>query len=287
LLKIIPPLSQYSLTFALQQNLLAMSQHNHTRDQVKRTRRPTINAWHLPVIRTFLWAGALVLTFIFCLPQSLPAQYGIRIGTTVSSFYYPGELPDPYKEYDIDLRPYVGYDIEWLQIQAQKPLASIYISAYRSFALRPRLTLRPELSFSQKGVNFSQYDYQRSVYKVKISYLELPLSLAYTFRQKERSSADIYLGGYGAFRLHANKKVAAHHSPVENTKLYSVKDFDGGFHLGGSYCHAFKDDFLLLDFRIFLELNDIFELPENWTSLYFSTHQTRLTGLHLSVGYEF
>jgi hypothetical protein len=90
----------------------------------------------------------------------------------------------PYDEYDVDLRP-LGYDAGLTQTNPQKPLISPYISVYRRFDLAQRWALQPELSLSQKGVDFSYSIYEDIIYKIKISYLEIPLSFSYQYLQKE------------------------------------------------------------------------------------------------------
>jgi hypothetical protein len=215
--------------------------------------------------------------------KNVNAQLGIKIGTTASSFYYTDINPVPYKGFDIDLRPYLGFDIELVQTGDQKPLFSPYVSVFYTFNLTKRLGLRPELGFTQKGVNFSQFDYERIIYKVKISYIEIPLSVTYQILQKENSISELYFGGYAAYRINAIKKVASNNSSIKKIKVNSVSNFDTGLHLGVNYKHKF----FLIDFRFFMGLNNIFEKPENWTNIYFSTQKTKITGINISVGYEF
>jgi Outer membrane protein beta-barrel domain len=224
---------------------------------------------------------------LFSFPETVDAQYGIKIGTSVSNFYYTGDSPVPYNDYDIDLSPFLGYDIKSVQAEPQKPLLSLYISVYRSFQLTHKIGLRPELSYIEKGVNFSQHDYERIIYKVKINYLEIPLSAFYLLRQTENAEWEIYSGGYGALKLNAIKRVSTQSSEEVRQKVNSVKLFDGGLHLGANYKHRFYDDLLFVDLRIFMGLCNIFESPENWTSTYFETPKTKIIGLNLSVGYEF
>ena len=157
--------------------------------------------------------------------KNASAQYGIKIGTSVSSFYYTGNSPVPYNDYDIDLSPFIGYDIKLVQAESQKPLFSYFISIYRMFYLTEKFGLRPELSFSQKGVDFSQHEYERIIYKVKISYLEIPLSATYQLRQTDKSEWEIYAGGYGALRLNAFKLVSTQTSEDYRRKVYAVKTF--------------------------------------------------------------
>ena len=215
------------------------------------------------------------------------AQYGIKLGTTLSSFYYPGDVPTPYKGFDIDLRPYLGYDVELIQLNPQKPLISPIISIYRRFNLSKRIGLQSEILFTQKGVDFSQADYEKIVYKVKINYLDIALSPNYQFIQKEKISGYLYLGGYGSFRLRAQKMVSTHSEEFEKTTIHTVNNFDWGLHFGNDYRYRINNRFLVFDLRLFLGMRNIFTTPEDWTDIYLETHKTKITGFNLSIGYEF
>lgn len=229
----------------------------------------------------------ICMIFLLCFFSNSTGQYGFRTGTTVSSFYYPGSSPVPYQDYDVDLRPFLGYDVELVQTGPQKPLISNCTGVFYNFNLVHRLGLRPELNFTQKGVNFSRFDYEKIIYKVRISYLELPVSLTYKFIQKANSLAELYFGGYGAYSIRATKITAFTDTSPGRIKITSVRDFEAGLHTGFTYKYGVLDGFILFDLRLFLGLTDIFELPDGWTNMYFDNHKTRITGLHFSAGYEF
>ncbi len=229
----------------------------------------------------------LCMLVLVCSPESADAQIGLKIGTSISSFYYPGSPPSPYDGYDIDLRPFLGYDVEFAQVTPQLPLVSPGFSIYRSFNLSQRISVQPELCYSRKGVRFSQVDYEKVDYKVKINYLEIPVSVALQVLEKNNSRIDCFLGGYGAFRISVTKQVAYNNSSVEKEKINTMRIFEGGLHTGITYKHRFLDGFVVIGLRVYLGLTDIFELPEDWTGIYLDTHKTKITGLNLSLGYEF
>jgi hypothetical protein len=229
-----------------------------------------------------------ICIIILCVfPKTTEAQIGVKIGTTVSSFYHTETKPNPNVGYDIDLRPYLGYDIEWAQLGNQKPVFLPFIGVYYNYQISNRFGLRPELSFTQKGVNFSQFDYERVIYKVKISYLEIPLSIAYKFIKKDKFVSEFYLGGYGAFKINAVKKVAIHNSKVEKTQIKCVENFEAGLHFGINFKHKIFEKFILFDIRFFQGLSNIFYMPDNQPKLYNSTQKTKNAGFNLIIGYEF
>lgn len=238
--------------------------------------------------KTYIKRKVLVFSFFIALffPVMVNAQIGIKVGSTLSSFYFAGSSPLPYNGYDVDLRPYLGYDVEIVQTNPQKPLLSPYISVFRRFKLTNRLGFQPELSFSQKGVDFSYSKYENIIYKVKINYLEIPFSLSYQYLRKEKILSHFYIGGYSAYKINAIKKVASHNTAIEITKLNSVKDLDFGVHAGIDLKYRINNHYLLFDMRLFLGLNDILFIPKNWTNIYYDSQKTKITGINIAIGYE-
>jgi hypothetical protein len=226
------------------------------------------------------------ISFFISFSASISAQIGIKVGTTASTFYYSDHL-NPKIEYDVDLRPVLGYDIEFVQLGSQKPIISPFLGVYYQFKLSPKLSIQPELCFHQKGVNFNQFEFERIIYQVRISYLEMPLSIACHINQNEKMASDLYFGGYGAIKMNAIKKVATHNEPVEKKKINSVNTFVGGIHIGVNYKRKLFEKFFLIDFRVFLGLSDLFEMPETWTNTYFDLQKTKTAGIHLTLGYVF
>jgi len=242
---------------------------------------------HLARLINVSFVQIICIVILSLFPGTTKSQIGIKLGTTISNFYYTDRNMDPYLAFDIDLRPYLGYDIEGPQLGDQKPLISASVSVYYNFKLSNRFGLRPEISFTQKGVSFNQFEYERVIYKVIINYLEIPLSIAYQFIKKEKFITELYLGGFAAFNMGAVKKVANHNSQVEKTKIDNTNKVDGGIHLGLTFKYKISEDFVLLDLRLFEGLSDIFTMPEDQPKLYYSTQKTKITGVNITIGYEF
>jgi hypothetical protein len=156
----------------------------------------------------------------------LASSISIKFGVAASAFNYTDRVMVPYLDYDIDLRPYLGYDIEWVQLGKQKPLLAPYVSCFYNYKFADKFSLRPEVGITQKGVVFNQYDYERIVYKVKINYLQFPLTLGYQVMNNDYFIVDLYAGGAGAIKLNAFKKVGYHNSQIQHVKLENVHNYD-------------------------------------------------------------
>ncbi len=229
-----------------------------------------------------------IFTFLLCVFYSpAEAQPGIKLGGTISSFYYTDKEMNPHLAYDIDLRPYLGYDIEWAQLGEQKPVFYPYVGVYYNYQFSKRFGLRPELLFTQKGVSFSQSEYEEVIYKVKISYLEIPLSVGYAIVKREKFVSELCLGGYVAFKMNAVKKVGTHYNETKKTQLNSVENVDAGIHFGLNFKYKFFEKFFLFDLRVFQGLTNIFYMSEDYPRIYFETQKTKIIGVNLTLGYEF
>lgn len=219
--------------------------------------------------------------------NTVASPIGLKLGIAASSFNYTDRGMDPYLGLDIDLRPYLGYDIQWVQLGDQNPLYAPFVSLCYSLKFSDKLFLRPEIGITQKGVNFNQFDYQRTIYEVRITYLNNSLALGYQLLNNYRFALEAYGGGTGALKLDAYKKVAHHQSPIEKQSLDNVRNYDFSLFLGIDVKWKIFNKNLMLDIQSFYGLTNIFYPIKNQPQLYRHTQQTKNAGLLLSLGYEF
>ncbi|MBN2287256.1 MAG: PorT family protein [Tissierellales bacterium] len=229
----------------------------------------------------------LNLCFVVIATNTAASPIGIKVGVAASAFNYTDRVMVPYIDYDIDLRPYLGYDIEWVQLGEQKPLLSPFVSCFFHYKFADKFFVRPEVGVMQKGVVFNQYDYERIIYEVKISYLQFPLTLGYQVVNKDYFIVELYAGGAGAFKLNALKKVGYHNSQIHHIKLNNICNFDFSWLFGFNIKWKLFEKYFLFDVQSFIGLTDIFYPIENQIQLYQRTQKTKNAGLVISLGYEF
>lgn len=148
---------------------------------------------------------SILCIFAFAAEIFASCSVGAKLGVAASAFNYSDRVMDPYIAFDIDLRPYLGYDIKWVQLGEQKPLLAPIVSCFLNYKFTNRFFFRPEVAITQKGVVFNQYDYERIIYEVKMTYLQIPLTLGYQVVVTDRFIAEFYAGGAGALKLDAFK----------------------------------------------------------------------------------
>lgn len=227
-----------------------------------------------------------IVLMVGALPGKLTGQIGFKAGMSFSSFSYVREGPVPNLSFEIDLRPHLGYEIYWLQLGEQKPLYAPYLGIYWSTTIIKRLKLLAELAFTQKGVNFSQSDYEKIKFKVQISYLEIPVLLSYDYIAKEKFIADIHAGIYGSLMLGAKKKVETQQTGMLVSDLANARNIVSGFAIGLNFKYKIVDHFLLLNLRTFIDINDALLVPEEQVHIYHTIQKVRNTGFYLTLGYE-
>jgi hypothetical protein len=227
---------------------------------------------------TFLCIASLTIT-------EINGQIGFKAGVGISNFYYNGN-PEPTYGYEIDLRPYFGYDIGWVQLQDQKPLYAPYLGVYYDMDISKNLIFRPAISFTQKGINFSSYDYERMIYKIRLSYLDIPLSVAWRFVDKEKFKTELMLGGYCAFKLSAVKIWAIYDSDKEKTKIDNCRVFDYGLRFGLGFKPVIKDQRFRVDIVQSVGFGSIFFVPEDEVKLYDSVQKVKNMYLAITLAYE-
>jgi hypothetical protein len=239
-------------------------------------------------INRIVFRSLIVILCFFSFPmRMLASTIGIKLGVTASTFHYTDREMDPYIDFDVDLRPYLGYDIEWVQLGEQKPLFAPFASCYYDYKFADKFFLRPEVGIMQKGVVFNQYIYERIIYEVKITYLQIPLTIGYQVMNKDHFIVEFYMGGSGALKLNASKKVGYHNSNIQHFKINNVRNYDFSLLFGLDVKWKLFDKYFMFDIQTFIGLTDIFYPIENQSQLYQHTQKTKNTGLTLSLGYEF
>jgi len=220
-------------------------------------------------------------------PSPGTAQVGIRLGVDISSFYYTDLNLDPDFDYEVDLRPYLGYDIRWVQFGAQKPVYYPSFGVFYKHRISNRFHFQQELVFKSKGVSFDQNSYNDIIYNVKINSLEYPVSLLYQPVRKENFILSLLLGGFGSYNVSAIKKTK---SPIDDTvnkrPIKTIKNFDGGIHTGMVFSPKIHGKFIHFNLKIYMGLSDIFKQDSLGVNIYHSTQKTKITGIKFSIAYE-
>jgi hypothetical protein len=117
--------------------------------------------------------------------------------------------------------------------------------------------------------------------------LEIPLSVALKFINKEKLHVELYLGGFAALNLHAYKKVSTENSNAEKAQLKNVSNADAGIQFGFDFKKKLKKGYLVFDIGAVIGLKDIYKSNTNDPALYHAIQKIKTTGFVINMGYEF
>ena len=218
----------------------------------------------------------LFLSLSLFLP-STQAQIGITAGIGFSDIAFV----------EYGQSPYLGYEIN--SLEHRLPKVAFQAGLFASFPFKKRFAFQPELLFSAQGLDYStDYLYDKLIYKINTTYLQMPLLVKYTISLKRKWQPALYAGPYGAIKLSARKILEAEGwrqetsmPTVRNTDLGLVAGFSAGFELGGGQ--------LTVDFRTSYSLANVMDRIEAYTPEYAKAEKeyARNVNVLLILGYRF
>jgi hypothetical protein len=223
----------------------------------------------------FLVRLGLSLVLSWLLPAGVAqAGFGIRAGAAVS-----GLLAS-----DQDFRPYLGYEVEMLQYVGY-PQYGPQVSVTWDTGLLDFFTLRPELGFCQRGYHLNQIPLYNSSYKVRISYLEVPV-LVRVGLPRGSVRPGLFAGPFAAYRLGAAGTLVYRGEP-EVRRLETVRDFDFGLVIGIDSDIAAGPGRLVFDARLNWGLANVMHPGEGYIPVQETQGRVQVLSLGLMTGYRF
>lgn len=219
--------------------------------------------------------------FVFLISSSFVfAHIGIKAGMSISGLLLSSE-----REYN-DYRPFLGYEVAWLQNEDAPPRFGLQVGVFYVVDISKYFTLQPELFYAARGLNFANSFLDDTAYRVKISYLELPLNMHYKLLSKNSFKLSLFTGPYFALKLSA-RKVVQTWKKEEITKLDNVKNFDYGSVFGTSVEFRPLNQQLSLDLRLNFGLASIMKTLEGGTRLYDDAGAVKNISFIILAGYKF
>lgn len=179
----------------------------------------------------------VVLAVMLILTINLSAQGGIKGGFNLSKFY--------------SMEP-AGID--------QKYLAGFQVGLFKGFSISPSVQVQPEIFYIQKGSKMTMMiDTVEAIYKIKISYFEIPILLKFNIKPDTSVNPYLIAGPYVAFRSKATATVEALGQTEKEDIKDQVKSTDFGI-IGGAGLEFKVGDMpkcILVEIRYELGLADI------------------------------
>jgi outer membrane immunogenic protein len=217
--------------------------------------------------------------FFFCLlavfpENSISGDFGIKGGVNMSGLHSATG----------DFRHFLGYEINWLTMGN---LVGFQVGFFTTVDISKNFQFQPELNYSVRGGDASEtFLFEEIVYKIKLTYLEVPLLLKYDIPLKGRVKPAILIGPYGSLKLDAKKNTEIW-GEKKTASLGNVKNFDFGLLFGlGAEMDMFSGKFIL-EFRSNWGFNNIMDIPEGFIRLYQEKDSINNFSFAILTGYSF
>ena len=212
--------------------------------------------------------------FLFTIPIS--AQPGIKAGISISALQSSEE----------DFRPFLGYEVLWLQDGTSNPVSGLQLGLFYSMKISDEFYFQPELYFSQRGYQFDQTPLYNTNYTLRINYLELPALLEYRLPTNWSFNPVILAGPFAALKLKSHKIIRIENEEASGD-VSSVNDMDYGFIFALSAKITAWNGEIIFDLRVNWGLANIMEQPDEFISLSDNPGTVKTRAITLMTGYHF
>jgi len=206
----------------------------------------------------------------------LAQEVGVKLGLSVSDIVFA----------DKGQTPYLGYEIN--SLEHRKPMLTYQVGIYASFRISDQFDFQPELLYVTQGLDYStKYLYDDVKFKLKTSYLQLPLLFKYRTAVKKDKYSGILLGPYAALKLNA-KRITRIEGVTDKMDMSNVKNSDFGLIGGYAFDFNMLSRKMLIDFRASYSLINMMDKIEGNLPLYLGSNKdyARNISIALTVQYN-
>jgi len=223
-----------------------------------------------------LWTGLL--------SSGAWAQWGIKGGPAISGFK-PTHSDNRYLSGE-DLRPFLGYEVDWIQHGSYYPVLDFQIGATYSVRLSKSFALQPELYYARRGYQLGYKELYDTLYCLNTTYIQLPLLLQARLPVDWAVRPYLLLGPYIAVNLSAERTLNI--LETKDTKsLPNMKRFDFGLvvALGGEFSAWSRS--LALEMRLNWGLAGVMDQFEDSLELWDDPGKLQVVSLNLLLSFRF
>ena len=203
------------------------------------------------------------------------AQVGVKVGLGVSDIGFK-------KEGQI---PYLGYEIN--SIEHRLPLFTYQIGIFTPIEVSGKIGLQPELLFVTQGLDYStNFLYDDVTYKIKSSYIQLPLLIKYRTAVKKKKQSGILVGPYAAIKLKGKRITETEGLRVE-TKVPNLKQTDIGIIAGYAFDFKIASKKMLLEVRTGYSLINIMDRIDGYIPSYGGPNNKYARNISITVSAQY
>ena len=227
----------------------------------------------------------IFISLSFLIPLiNIFAQPGIKGGFVVSGF--KPSYNDVQGFSDVDFRPFLGYEVGWVQYGVSYPDFAWQLGVFYTSNLSHYFAIQPEILLAQRGYRFYLAELYNTSYKLKVTYFQLPLLLKYKIPLKWKIQPGFLAGPYLAFKLNANRTINIW-GDKDTKNIPNIRKFDYGLVSAiDSEFSAWSRKFLL-EFRFNWGISSIMTQPKDYIDLYDDPGKVQILAINFMAGYRF
>lgn len=222
-----------------------------------------------------------ILLLLFIHITTVFGQLGIKGGLVMSGFK-PSQDLKPFL--GDDYRPFLGYEVDW--IQNGYPDFGFQIGIFYTRDISKYFALQPELYYSQRGHHFYQIELYNTSYKLKVNYVEIPLLIKYKIPVGWSVKPSLLVGPYAAFKLSA-KRTLDIWGEKDTRGVSCVNKLDYGLVFAVNSEFSAWSRQLMFEIRFNWGLASIMSQPEEFTDLYEDAGSVNLLAINFMTGFRF
>jgi hypothetical protein len=227
----------------------------------------------------------IILFLLLCSPAGAAfAQVSVKGGIAVSGYRLSPD--DAGSSQEIDFRPFLGYEVGWIQYGTSNPAIGFQLGVSYTARLSEELSVQPELYFAQRGYRFEQIERYNTSYQLKVHYLQIPLLVKYMFPFDWAVRPGLLLGPYVSFRMSASRTIEIW--GIRDTRRVSAVNF-----LDYGLIFAVDGEFVAwsqavgVELRFDLGLASALSQPQEYTVLNENPGTVRVRALSAMLWYRF
>jgi len=227
---------------------------------------------------------AIPFLLLFSSAEAGFAQLSVKGGIAVSGFKLSPD--DAGTSQEIDFRPFLGYEVGWIQHGTSNPDVGWQLGISYAARLSEDLSVQPELLFAQRGYRFEHIERYNTSYRLKVYYLQIPLLLKYRLPLDWAVRPGLLLGPYVSFRLSASRTIEIWgKGDTRGVSAVNFLDYGLAFAIDGEF--SAWSQTVGVELRFDLGLASALSQPQEYTALIENPGTVRVLALSALLCYRF
>ncbi len=214
---------------------------------------------------------AYIIVLLLCNYSSSHAQLTLQAGAGASDIAFLKRGQTPYLSYEIN------------SLWHRKPMMSFQGGISYAIPMDKRLEFQPGMILVLQGLNYStSYLYDDIVFKMNLTYLQLPLLLKYKIFLRKKRHSGLVAGPYAGLKL-SGKKIMQIEGVSEKTAIANARSIDFGILAGYTLNFELPKGALAIAFRTTYSLINMMDSIAEGLPHYYGPSKEYARNVNISI----